>query len=202
MKRNTIKTRIFLTTTLLVLVSVTLPSRPSAAGTDPYLGEIMWVTFDYCPRGWVTADGRLLPITQNRKLFSLFGTVYGGDGRVTFALPDLRGRASISSGRGPGLTPYRIGDRGGEERVSLAEEQMPSHNHAVNAGRKAVSKNPKDRIPGKLESKGYDSEARAVVTMADSMLADTGSGESHENRPPFLTLRACVAVRGQFPFRN
>lgn len=104
---------------------------PSRSGPEPYIGEISMFGGNFAPRGWAFCDGQLLPIAQNTALFSLLGTIYGGDGRTTFALPDLRGRVPVHSGNGPGLSDYRVGQRGGSERIILTINQIPSHNHSV-----------------------------------------------------------------------
>ena len=119
-----------------------LVAAPTAeAGPDEYLGEIMTVGFNFCPRGTLEADGRLLPINQNQALFSLFGTIYGGDGRTSFALPDLRGRTMIGSGNGPGLTPRQMGEKGGIEDGSRAIAPAKSGEDTLNHGAGAGSGN-------------------------------------------------------------
>ena len=99
--------------------------------SDPFVGEIRLFPFSFAPKGWALCEGQVLSISQNTALFSLLGTTYGGDGRTTFALPDLRGRVAISSGQGSGLGMYPLGEFGGTETVSLAESQMPAHNHQM-----------------------------------------------------------------------
>ncbi|MDQ6777385.1 MAG: tail fiber protein, partial [Actinomycetota bacterium] len=101
--------------------------------SEPFLGEVRTFGFNFAPRGWAFCNGQLLPISQNTALFSLLGTQYGGDGIQTFALPDLRGRVGIHQGSGPGLSPYAIGQTGGTETVTLTSNEMPAHNHSVNA---------------------------------------------------------------------
>src|SRR3712207_3315813 len=101
--------------------------------SEPFIGEIRMVGFNFAPRGWATCDGQLLSIAQNTALFSLLGTTYGGNGQTTFALPDLRGRAALHQGQGPGLTNRVIGEASGTETVTLTTNQMPSHSHGVNA---------------------------------------------------------------------
>src|SRR5262245_42903332 len=100
--------------------------------TDPFIGELALVPYDSAPTGWALCNGQLLPISLYTPLFSLIGNIYGGDGKTTFALPDLRGRVPISSGQGPGLENYNLGQAGGTEHVSLVAAQMPSHTHALN----------------------------------------------------------------------
>jgi hypothetical protein len=107
------------------------PEIQSRSATDPFLGEIMTVGFTFCPRGWAELDGQLLDISTHTALFSLLGTTYGGDGRTTFALPDLRGRTAVHEGQGPGLSNWPLGLRRGVEEVTLTEAQMPSHSHTL-----------------------------------------------------------------------
>jgi len=103
----------------------------SAVAQEPFIGEIRWVGFNFAPRGWAPCDGQLLAISQNTALFSLLGTTYGGDGRTTFALPDMRGRVPVHKGQGPGLTNRDLGEAGGQESVALTTAQMPSHTHTI-----------------------------------------------------------------------
>src|SRR5688572_27427622 len=100
---------------------------------EPFLTEIVLFSFNYAPRGWAQCNGQLLPINQNQAMFALIGTFYGGDGKTTFALPDLRGRAAVGAGIGPGLAAYELGQKGGSETVTLTQPQMASHTHAIDA---------------------------------------------------------------------
>ena len=157
----------------------------------------MWVGYTFCPRGWAEADGQLLPISQYTALFSLYGTTYGGDGRTTFALPDLRGRVSVHTD-----TSYRLGSKGGEEETILTVSEMPAHNHTINASGGGISKNAAGSILGSPNQKIYDAPVSATTTLAGSAINNTGGSSAHDNRPPYLTLRACVALQGIFPSRN
>lgn len=195
-------TRSVLCSAVLATSLVMVPSKQSLAGADPFIGEVMWVGFTFCPRGWASADGQLLLIRENTALFSLYGTVYGGDGRTTFALPDLRGRVPLHSGSGPGLSNYTAGSRGGQETVTLTISELPSHSHAINASRGATRKGPNGRILGRPKRKAYDIPANASAVLASSAVNDAGGSTEHENRPPFLSLRACIALVGTFPSRN
>ena len=116
-------------TLLLVLGLFTAVPQQSNAQSEPFIGQIGIFGFNFCPRGWAPADGQLLPIAQNTALFSLYGTIYGGDGRTTFALPDLRGRTIVSMGQAPGLSNYPIGMKAGAETVTLNTQEIPTHNH-------------------------------------------------------------------------
>ena len=110
-----------------------LPARPAQASTQPFVGEIMWVPYNFAPTGWAFCDGQLLAISQNTALFSLLGTYYGGNGQTTFALPDVKGRVLINSGQGAGLSDYYQGESGGEDTHTLISSEIPVHNHTVKA---------------------------------------------------------------------
>jgi microcystin-dependent protein len=108
---------------------MTMASPSAHAGAEPWIGEIAMVGYSFCPRGWIDANGQLLQIAQYQALFSLYGTMYGGDGRTTFGLPDLRGRMAMNVGNGPGLSPRQMGQKGGQETVTIMTSQMPAHTH-------------------------------------------------------------------------
>lgn len=191
-------------------LSVGLASVPNraAAEVDPYLGDIMIVGFNFCPRGWAAAEGQLLPINQNQALFSLLGTTFGGDGRSTFALPDLRSRVTMGQGSGPGLTTRTAGQRGGSETKFMTEATMPSHSHAVNAnnldgdkagpGGKLLAAAP----PGGMGNETIYSKEPPTRTMAAGMIGDTGGNTAIDTQDPFLSLYHCIALQGLFPPRN
>ena len=164
-------------------------SPQAQAQSDPFLGEVKLVGFNFCPRGWLEADGTILSIAENSALFSLYGTFYGGDGRTTFALPDLRGRVPLHAGTGPGLTTYTQGETGGVETVILNELQMPSHTHSV----------PELNSPGGSDQGIVLRQGNGATSVETTA---TGSSQAHENRPPFLIMRYCVATVGIFPSRN
>ncbi len=131
---STIKKSLASICSVLLLIGLfTTTPQEAQAQSEPFIGQIAYMGFNFCPRGWAPAEGQLLPISQNTALFSLLGTMYGGDGRTTFALPDLRGRSAISQGTGAGLSPYRMGQKSGVEFVTLNTLQIPSHNHPGNA---------------------------------------------------------------------
>ncbi len=115
---------------------------------EPFIGQIQLFGFGWAPQGWATCDGQLLSISSNTALFSLLGTTYGGDGRTTFALPDLRGRVPLHQGQGPGLTSYVLGEVLGQESVALTTQQMPSHTHGIQGSATAASKSPRGGVPG------------------------------------------------------
>ena len=171
---------------------------------DPFIAEIKLFAGNFAPRGWAFCEGQLLPINQNSALFSIIGTIYGGDGRSTFALPDLRGRTPIGPGNGPGLSSYREGQKGGVEHVTLTTNQIPSHNHRINAVTTGGnSTTPTNHLLG--DSAAFDDEfsnANPNTQMASSMVANTGGGQSHENRQPFLAIYYIIALQGVFPSRS
>lgn len=195
------KTR-FLSAAVLASAFIGVPWSSANAGAEPFLGEIMWTAATFCPRNWVNADGQLLQISENAALFSLLGTTYGGDGRTTFGLPDLRGRVSLHTGNGPGLSNYPQGAKGGEEHTTLSVAQMPAHNHVINASEDSSSKNPNGSVLGSSKQKVYDAPLNASTTLDGSAVGNTGNDRPHENRQPYITLRACIAVQGLFPSRN
>jgi microcystin-dependent protein len=171
--------------------------------SDPFLGEIRLFPYTFEPRGWAFCNGQILSISQNTALFALIGTIYGGDGRTTFALPDLRGRVAVSAGAGPGLSTYEIGQVGGEESVSLSEAQMPAHKHrmAVN-GPSSGSNNPNNRYLGRVsDGTAYAGTSNGRM-LNPGAIAPSGGSQPHENRPPHLTLNYCIALEGIFPSRD
>ena len=162
--------------------------------SEPFIGEISIFGFNFAPRGWSTCDGQLLAISSNQALFSLLGTTYGGDGRTTFGLPDLRGRLPMHFGSGPGLTNRPIGQRGGAEQVTLTVGTMPSHNHTLELA--TTDGPPPDTY---VVVPNYSSTANATL---DEELGMTGGGQAHDNMPPFQVLNFCIALVGVFPSRN
>ncbi len=188
---------------------------------DPFLAQIIMFGGNFAPRGWAFCDGQLLAIASNQALFSLLGTTYGGDGRTTFALPDLRGRTPIHAGHGPGLSSYKIGQRGGVETVTLNITQMPSHTHgaSVTEGSAALpvystsgaedSSDPAGHILTNSGSDLFTSEnangtygAPAPVTGTGVAVLNQGGSQPHENRQPFLTVNYIIALQGTFPSRS
>lgn len=171
--------------------------------SEPYVGEIRMFAGNFAPRGWAFCDGQLLAISQNDALFSLLGTVYGGDGRTTFGLPDLRGRVPVHVGSGPGLSPRSWGEKYGQETVTLTTSQMPTHNHDVLASNAVGSQ----AAPGgaMLASSPTVRLYRPVPTNADFDAAATssvGGGQSHNNIMPFLCVNFIIALFGIYPSRQ
>lgn len=150
-------------------------------------------------------DGQLLPIAQNTALFSLIGTIYGGDGRTTFALPDLRGRTSLHMGTGAGLSNRTIGQRGGEETVTLTLNQIPGHSHAARAySGGGGTDSPQNAVWAKEETVGAlpYSTTSPNTTMSSNAIGNTGGTQAHDNMQPFLTINYCIALLGIFPSRS
>jgi microcystin-dependent protein len=171
--------------------------------TDPFIGEIRLFPYNFAPRGWAFCNGQVLSISQNTALFALIGTIYGGDGRTTFALPDLRGRVAVSSGQGPGLSTYDLGEVGGEESVSLTESQMPSHHHRMSVnGPSSGSNNPNNRYLGRVSTGTAYAGSSNGKTLNPQAITPVGDDQPHENRPPHLTLNYCIALEGIFPARD
>lgn len=169
--------------------------------SEPFLAEIRMLGFNFAPRGWAQCDGQILPISQNQALYALLGTFYGGDGRTTFALPDLRGRAPVH----PGNIVVTLGQKGGEENHALDVTELPRHTHGVSAAGNQASDSS---VAGNVLS----SQARSGITMYndtgerkqlhDSTVSQTGGGQAHDNMQPYLTLNFAIAVQGLFPSRN
>lgn len=191
-------------------IGTCMGATSAQADSNPFIGEIEPVGFTFCPRGWTAANGQLLAIAQNQALFSLYGTIYGGDGRTTFALPDLRGRVPIHQGTGPGLTPRQIGQRSGSETNTLNITQLPSHNHSalinINNTAPADSGNPTGNVFARSRNLVYeDTNAPSLgqtMNAATVSVGNTGGGQSVNNMQPYTTLNYCVALVGVFPSRN
>lgn len=174
--------------------------------SEPFTAEIRIFAGNFAPRGWAFCNGQLLPISQNTALFSLIGTTYGGDGRSTTALPNLKGRVPMHPGRGPGLTSRRLGQRGGTEMVTLSEAQMPNHTHSMRgSGERADLFAPGNTRYFARSSGGaaYQSDASANLTsMADAALQSTGGSQAHNNLQPFLVMNFIIALVGLYPSRG
>lgn len=174
--------------------------------TDQYIGEIRTFGFNFAPVQWATCDGQILPISQNTALFSLLGTNFGGNGTSNFALPDLRGNVPMDWGNGTGLSPYSLGETGGQEGVTITSGTMASHNHGLQGtvGTQAAIPNPSVWLGLADPAKMYVATGTPNVQLAQSMIgiSPTNGGQSHENRQPFLTINFCIALQGIFPPRS
>jgi microcystin-dependent protein len=171
--------------------------------SEPFIGEIRIWGLNFAPQGWAFADGQLLPISQNTALFSLFGTTYGGDGRTTFGLPNLQGRAPMHPGDGPGLTTRRLGETGGVETVTLTDAQMPNHTHTLRAST-ALGDEPAPGGHTLARAVGsYQSDSTSnLVSLSSGAIPSAGGSQPHGNMQPFLTLRFCIALVGIYPPRS
>lgn len=171
--------------------------------SEPFTGEIRMFAGNFAPRGWALCDGQLLAISQNDALFSLFGTIYGGDGRTTFGLPDLRGRVPIHTGNGPGLSDRRLGAKGGSENVTLTTNQLPAHDHGpiTHSSENANASSPAGAKPARTNHDFYIDEA-PDVPLASQAIKNTGGSRSHTNLQPFLCINFIVALFGIYPSRS
>ena len=169
---------------------------------DPFVAEIRIFPFNFAPFGWAWCDGQLLPLTQNSALFSLIGTIYGGDGSSTFALPDLQGRAPMHPGQGPGLSAHELGESNGSETVTLLQSEIPSHLHGFSTSvRPADNLNPGTLSPGTGNNLYAPASGATVVAASPNALSPTGGDRPHNNMQPYLTLYFCIALQGVFPPR-
>jgi microcystin-dependent protein len=167
--------------------------------SEPFMGEIKLVAFGFPPKGWALCNGQLLPINQNQALFSLLGTMYGGNGQTTFALPNLRGRVPLHSGQG-----LVQGQVAGEEVHTLTIGELPAHGHTVSATSSAATTEAPAQTLTFATSSGSPAYAPAqnLVAMDPGAIVPTGGSQPHENRQPYLVLYACIALVGIFPSRN
>ena len=171
--------------------------------SEPFIAEIRMFAGNFAPRGWAYCDGQILPIDQHQALFSLLGTTYGGDGRTTFGLPDLRGRVPLHPGQGPGLSDRPLGQQGGNETVVLDESQLPSHTHDVNtpsnSGR-GDSPDPTGKYPAYSWLNNWSNTADGTTGHAN--VAPTGQGAAHNNQQPYQAVTFIISLEGLFPSRN
>lgn len=189
---------------LCVLAASTAGTADARAETEPFLSELMLSGTTFCPKGFARADGQLLPINQNQALFSLLGTMYGGNGQTTFALPDLRGRVPIGDGAAAGLSNYQLGQIGGSESLTLTAANLPAHNHPVNATSAAADRpGPANKF---LANDANDFNKYSFgppdVVMAPGMISAAGGSQPVSHRSPYLAMTWCIAVQGIFPSRN
>lgn len=174
---------------------------------DPFVAEIRIFPFNFAPKGWAFCDGQILPLSQNTALFSLLGTTYGGDGKSTFALPDLQGSVPMQPGQGPGLSQHDLGEIGGSDTVSLLQSEIPAHSHTFNCkGIPPPSASPSPTSSSVLgRSNGgtaYASTVANLAPMSGNVLAPAGSSFPHNNLMPYLVLNFCIALQGVYPPRT
>ena len=179
--------------------------------TSPFVAEIRIFGFNFPPTGWAFANGQLLPISQNTALFSLIGTFYGGDGKSTFALPDMQGSVAVGQGQGQGLQEWFLGQTQGSETVTLIQSEIPAHTHSLTAttangnGQTGANGQLARAFKGNLQSsnraKMYSAAAPNTQLRTDA-LGVTGGSQPHNNMMPYLTLNFCIALQGVFPPRG
>ena len=172
--------------------------------SDPFVAEIRIFPFNFAPKGWAFCNGQLLPLSQNTALFSLLGTTYGGDGKSTFALPNLQGSASMHWGQGPGLSLYDEGQTGGEETVTLIQTELPAHAHqasgASGSGPTSPANNTWGAGAGRTPPPTYVDGSPNVIM--GNALSIAGGSQPHNNMQPYLTLNFCIALQGIYPPRS
>lgn len=172
--------------------------------TDAFLAEIRIFPFNFAPTGWAWCDGQLLPLTQNTALFAVIGTSYGGDGRTTFALPDLRGAAAMHPGQGPGLQPRSLGEMGGSDSITLLESEMPMHTHTASAsvGPANLQSPGGNRVLARANNTVYRDNVDNLQPLAPQALSLAGGGVPHNNMQPYLVMHFAIALQGIFPSRG
>jgi len=166
--------------------------------TQPYLGQVMITSFDFAPKGWALCNGQLLPINQNQALFSLLGTTYGGDGRVTFGLPNLQGRVPLHTGSG-----FILGQTGGEDAHTLTVPEIAAHGHGVTGSSSpATVPSPVGAYLAASGNTNFGAPGAATGSLAPASVTTNGGGQPHENQPPYLVLTFVIALQGIFPSRS
>ena len=171
---------------------------------NPFLAEIRITGFNFAPTGWALCNGQLMPISQNTALFSLLGTTYGGDGKSTFALPNLQGSAPMHPGQGPGLSLHDLGETGGSDSVTLLQSEMPGHSHSLNISTQpAVARQPGAQLTAVATGVGlYGPNTGGTTSLAPQAASVAGGSLPHNNMQPFLTLNFIIALQGVFPARS
>ena len=174
--------------------------------SNPFLAEIRIFPFNFAPKGWAFCDGQLLPLSQNTALFSLLGTTYGGDGRSTFALPNMQGNAPMHPGQGPGLSLHDLGETGGSDTVTLLESEMPGHAHTLRAHDLDQADHqvpsPSTSLAQSANGNAYLGGSPALTPLADVAVTPAGGDQPHNNLQPYLTLNFCIALQGVYPPRT
>jgi len=175
-------------------------SASAAVVSEPFLGQIIMFAGTFAPNGWAKCDGQLLPISQHTALFSILGTTYGGDGEVTFALPDLRGRVPIHAGNGPGLPNHPLGQKSGNDVTTLSVANLPVHNHPISPAAMMGGGDETNPPGGYLSSATEDLYSDShTATMGEYPSGNTGSGQSFSNMPPYNTVNYIIALVGIYP---
>ncbi|MEP3437319.1 MAG: tail fiber protein [Hoeflea sp.] len=171
--------------------------------SEPFLAEVRLMGFNFAPRGWAFCDGQILPINQNQSLYSLLGTTYGGDGRTSFALPDLRGRTPLHTGNSNGGVDHSLGQKSGEETHTLGAVEMPQHTHSMEAG--SVDGNTVNATGALLAREAgnpYSASSAGLANFRSGTVANVGGGQAHENMQPYIAVNFCIALQGLFPSRD
>lgn len=168
---------------------------------DPFVGEIRPVPYNFAPRGWAFCQGQIMPIAQNTALFSLLGTTYGGNGQTTYALPNLQDRVPVGAGQGPGLSPYDLGQQGGEAIVTMTLANLPAHTHSMAAGATpATNVDPTGLVPAMAPRAAYATPGNG--TLASDSVGMAGGSQPHNNMMPYLGISYVIALEGIYPPRN
>ena len=169
---------------------------------EPFIGQLLLVPYNFAPNGWALCDGSIMSIAQNTALFALIGTTFGGNGTTTFALPDLRGRAPIGMGQGPGLTSFVLGETGGTESVTLNANNLPPHTHSVNAvANPGTSSHPSGNYLASDTAGSVYSNVAPNTALAPNAVGLTGGGVPFDNQMPYLAMNWIIATQGIFPSR-
>jgi len=189
-------------TALIVTIAATVDPLPQAEASEPLLGTVSFFAGNFAPRGWAFCDGQLLPIAQNTALFSILGTTYGGDGRTTFGIPDMRGRSWVHDGQGPGLTPVRLGERGGSETVILVTANMPAHTHVLKAVDAVGDTASAAGTALSLSFARHYSTAEPITPMHSDSIMSAGSSTAFSIDDPYVVMNCIIALTGVFPSRS
>ena len=173
--------------------------------SQPFVGQIIAVGFNFAPVGWALCQGQLIPISQNEALFTLIGTTFGGDGQTTFALPDLRGRAALGMGQGPGLGQYVLGQPGGVESAGLTSGSVGSHTHALSGAATATTSTPSSSVVLSTPTATtpiYATSGTGATLAPGAVSVTSGGGQPHENRQPSQTINYIISLFGVFPSQS
>lgn len=192
-------------TALVGSLTLLLSPAPSAAASNPFIGEVMCGGWNFAPQGFMEMNGQLLPIAEYDALFALIGTTFGGDGQTTFALPDMRSRVVVGSGQGPGLSPRQLGEPGGAESETLTAAKMPAHTHLVAPPASladAVGKSPSGAVASSKARTTLYAPGPGTVAMQSAQTSSVGGNAALDNRQPTLAVKCVIAVFGIFPSQN